>query len=135
MRRPRPARLHRANQGSRGHSSLWNAPLGWAHPSSPRAAVPYQSRAGSQWPSVDSRLLVRVKPGHKVVDRAQSSRPQVILWQLSAFQSCFNGRRRPVNVSARVRTPHPGSSPSRRSSGNRGGDFRSGSVPQAFCAM
>lgn len=86
--------LHCANVGSRGHSSLRNtssiASLG---------SLPYQGRAGSQWPSVDSRLVAHVKPGHKVVDRAQSRRLRVILWQLSAFQSCSNRRQKPVNAS------------------------------------
>lgn len=61
-------------------------------------SLPYQGRAGSSWPSVDSRLVAHVKPGRKVVDRAQSGRLRVILWQLSAFQSCLNRRRKPVNA-------------------------------------
>lgn len=41
---------------------------------------PYQGVAGSQWSSVDSRLVMCVKPGPRVVDRAQSRQPWVILW-------------------------------------------------------
>lgn len=41
---------------------------------------PYQGVAGSQWSSVDSRLVMCVKPGPGVVDRAQSRQPWVILW-------------------------------------------------------
>lgn len=38
---------------------------------------PYQGVAGSQWSSVDSRLVM---PGPRVVDRVQSRQPWVILW-------------------------------------------------------
>lgn len=46
---------------------------------------PYQVKAASQWSSVDSRLVMYVKPGHKVVDRVQSRRPWVILWDCLNF--------------------------------------------------
>lgn len=41
---------------------------------------PYQGVAGSQWSSVDSRLVMCVKPRPRVVDRVQSRQPWVILW-------------------------------------------------------
>lgn len=41
---------------------------------------PYQGVAGSQWSSVDSRLVMCVMPGHRVVERVQSRQPWVILW-------------------------------------------------------
>lgn len=46
---------------------------------------PYQAVAGSQWSSVDSQLVMYVKPRHKVVDRAQSRQPWVILWDCLDF--------------------------------------------------
>lgn len=46
---------------------------------------PYQVEAASQWPSVDSRLVMYVKPGHKVVGRVQSRQPWVILWDCLDF--------------------------------------------------
>lgn len=41
---------------------------------------PYQGVAGSQWSSVDSRVVICVKPRPRVVDRVQSRQPWVILW-------------------------------------------------------
>lgn len=41
---------------------------------------PYQGLAGSQWSSVDSRLVMCVKPRPRVVDRVQSRQQWVILW-------------------------------------------------------
>lgn len=40
----------------------------------------YQGVAGRQWSSVDSRLVMCVKPGPRVVDHVQSRLPWVILW-------------------------------------------------------